>query len=107
MRASLWLVLPLIAALTSPLAAAEEPVVNPLFPGDSRLAAKVTVRRQRIYLGELTETLSEVAKVRLEVETEKGPLDGVDLTVFVHERPLRELMAALVELLSHRRHTCE
>jgi hypothetical protein len=78
-----------------------------IFPEDSRLNRPVTVLRGRVYLGELVRDLSRQARLSLSVEDAKGPSSGIGLTVFVHERPLREVMDGLASLLAHRFNTWE
>lgn len=78
-----------------------------LFPEDRRLAKTVRVSRPRVYLGELLEQLSDQSGVRLQAEDGKGPLDGVPLTALLRDRPVREVMAALAELLTTPYHRFE
>ena len=74
----------------------------PPFPEDSRLSKEVSVDRARIYLGELAELLSRQGRVSLTVDDAKGAVSGIDLTVFLSGRPLRDVMTGLEELLSTR-----
>lgn len=103
MRSIRTCLLVLCAAATLPAAvrAAEEP--EKLFPEDWRLDQRMTVRRGRVYLGELLEQLAADSRVRLTVEDTKGAVSGIDMTVFLHERPLREVMRGLTGLFSRRR----
>lgn len=68
---------------------------------DARLRKPVTVQRARVYLGELVETLAKQSRVRLTVSDAKGLVSGIELSVFVRRRALREVMSALTDLLSH------
>ncbi|HEU4754325.1 MAG TPA: hypothetical protein VFU47_14540, partial [Armatimonadota bacterium] len=99
--AALWAVLVITAAIGTGASAAP-PSPQHLFPRDERLSAAVTVTHGRVYLGELLEELSKSAKVPLEVEQGKGPVDGIGLVAFVQEVPLREVMSGLETLFSHR-----
>jgi hypothetical protein len=89
-----------ISALSLPSHAAE--ATERLFPEDARLEARVTVLQGRVYLGELLEQLTEQSGVSLTVSTQQGPVDGIDLTVFIHAQPVSEVMQSLIELLSNR-----
>src|SRR5436309_231079 len=91
----------LVMALVTPLAAAPDRP-KPLFPDDTRLSRPVNVARGRIYLGELIQEVSRQAKVPLQVEGDRGPVDGIDLTIYVQELPLRDLMSSLADLFSRR-----
>ena len=85
---------PLIVSGGVPAQAAS-PTAPSLFPSDARLIHPVSVSRPRIYLGELVEQLSKDGRVRLSVDDSKGAVSGIDLSVFITEQPLREVMAAL------------
>jgi hypothetical protein len=71
------------------------------------LSQRVTVRLPRVYLGELLEHLTESSGVALAVAPRRGPVDGVQLTAIVHQRPLREVLDGLAELLTTRSNRCE
>lgn len=92
----------LCLSLNSATAAPKSAAPAGLFPDDTRLEHTVTVQRGRVYLGELLESLSEQSGVVLRVDDGQGPASGIDLTVFLKDRPLREVILALPELLSIR-----
>jgi hypothetical protein len=85
------------------MAAPERPSEQSLSPD---LDARVTVSRTCIYLGELTEELVRQTRVPLTIEQTKGPLDGVQLNVFVTRKPLREVMGVVADLLTTPHHQC-
>src|SRR5437016_5987651 len=83
-------------------AAGAEKASKELFPEDGRLARVVSIARGRVYLGELLEELSAKGRVPLAVSETRGPVDGIQLTAYLRNRPLREVMQALQELFSSR-----
>lgn len=96
-RLSLLAALLALAPAPARAAAPEDPLA-----GDARLRGAITLRRPRVYLGELLEALSQQSGVRLSVSDAKGPVSGIELSFFVKGRPLREVMTALAELFTHR-----
>lgn len=68
--------------------------------GDTRLQRKVSIARGRIYLGELVDKLSADSQVPLDIGQGKGNVDGIQLTAFLQQCPVGEVMQALAELLS-------
>jgi hypothetical protein len=87
-------VLFLVAAVP---AAGQRPPSSPL-AGDTRLERKITLARGRIYLGELLERLSTETSVRLQASDRLAPVSGYELTVYVRERPARDVLQALARL---------
>lgn len=90
-----------LALAGSALAAGSAPP-GALFPEDARLSRPVTVNRPRGYLGELAEILAQQGHVSLRVDDAKGAVSGIDLTVILTERPLREVMTGLATELTTR-----
>lgn len=83
-------------------AAADTPAPPAQLRLDSRLDRPITVSRGRVYLGELLEELTRQSKVRLTLDKRVSRAGGIDLTVVLTRQPLRRVLTALEELLSHR-----
>lgn len=96
-----------VLAIAAVTVAAEDGTGSAPLAADRRLSQPVTVEVGRVYLGELLGKLSQETHVPLSVENTKGPLDGVELSVRLRNQPLREVMAAVAEVLTHRYHRCE
>lgn len=84
------------AALTPSAAERRKPEADP------GLARAVTVSRARIYLGELLEEVSRQTGVPLRADGARAPLDGIDLTVLIHDQPAARLLEGVRQLLEHR-----
>ncbi len=88
----------ILAALCVSLFAA--PVgAKPSPEADPRLLRKVTLTGLRVYLGEALARISGETGVALTVSDRRGPWSGLELVVYVKERPLHEVMAGLEALL--------
>src|SRR5690349_4068933 len=87
-------------ATATAIAANPQPVAIEGLPRDGRLDVPVRLRHGRVYLGDLTAELSRVSHAEISVSNDKGPLDGIDLTAYTYNRPVREVMTGLAELLS-------
>ncbi len=108
MKPTCWVTCLVLAALAAAVAAGQDDARRPaasgterLFPGDGRLDRKVSLRAPRIYLGELLQDLRGQSGVRLALAEPDAPPGGIQLVALAREQPLRDLMAALQELLSH------
>jgi len=101
-KPALWLLAAGLACAGWRAAVGDEMPAGPLFPTDGRLARRLDVDRGRVYLGELLETLARETGVPLAADAGSAPADGLDLTVVVRSRPLREVMAGLEGLLTTR-----
>lgn len=89
------------SCLVSPVLGQTKPG-SVLFAEDPRLSRPVTVSRARIYLGELLDQVSSDSGVPLTVDESKGEVGGIQLAVYLRERPVREVMKAIQELFTSR-----
>jgi hypothetical protein len=95
-----------LLAVCRPAAGAPEGAPS-LFPQDGRLSRTVSVHSGSYYLGELLETLARQAEVRLRTDETLGPVSGIVVIGSVADLPLREVMAGLTKLLTHRHNRWE
>jgi hypothetical protein len=70
-------------------------------PGSEVLGKRITVERERIFLGELIELLSQECGVELRVDT-RALESGGPLCVSVRDMPVRKVMALLTALYSYK-----
>jgi hypothetical protein len=67
---------------------------------DSRLKQEVTISRQRVYIGELVQILSEQTGISLQADGKDGAADQI-LTVFADKTPVVDMMNSIWSLLSY------
>jgi len=65
---------------------------------DPRLTKGVTLHRPRVYLGELLAEVSRQVGVRCSLEPAREPASGMELAVFVTDRPAHEVLQGLETL---------
>jgi hypothetical protein len=65
---------------------------------DPQLEQSVSIRKDRIYLGELLDTLSDHVDAPISVSDQFGPMSGYELTVNIHSHPAREVMEGVRRL---------
>src|SRR5688572_10702163 len=80
----------------APVRAPDMTTQSKLFVDDTRLSQKLTIGVTHIYLGELLEQFSRDAGVPLSVDDAKGPVSGIQLTLFAKDLTLRQIMEGLV-----------
>jgi hypothetical protein len=93
----------ILGLVWSPQAAHAEPDVPltelpAVLRTDERLARRVSISEERVYIGELLERLGREAGVRLEASERLAPVSGYEVTILVQDRPLREVLDALARL---------
>lgn len=74
--------------------------ISSILLADPRLEQPISLRRDRIYLGELLDYLSDQTNVPVTVSDRWGPMSGYELTVSLRSRPAREVMEAVRRLYS-------
>jgi len=65
---------------------------------DPRLEHPVSIRKDRIYLGELLDTLSDQVDAHIGVSDQHGPMSGYELSVNIYSRPAREVLEGVRRL---------
>lgn len=96
-----------VALLVGRAAAGQGESTNAGPHSDPRLERAVTVAQSHVYLGELLEQLTAATRVPLSVDDSRAPFSGIQVTVLLKNRPLREVMDGLREILSHKYNRCE
>src|SRR5207248_908601 len=81
------------------LCSCDEPA-PPSARDDPRLARVVRFTECRAYLGEALEQLTRDTGVSLRISDRGDPASGLELMVWVSQRPLEQVMAAVTGLLS-------